>query len=316
MKTAYLTSPLFLEHHTGAGHPERPDRLVAIQNNLKQSGLWDELTHLPFEAATEADLEMCHIPEHIARVKAMAQSGGGALDADTIVSSQSFDAAALASGAAMRAVDAVWNREVDNAFVAERPCGHHAESGRNAGAKWGFCLFNHAAIAARHAQRKWGAERVAILDFDVHHGNGTQEIFYEDPSVFFASIHQSPLFPYQGAFEDKGEGEGKGTTLNFPLPAGSDGALYQRAWDQVRMALEKFQPQLIVLSAGYDAHRKDPLAHMNLTHDDFASLILQAKSWAGSMCEGRLVAVLEGGYNLNALAESVAATLTVLKADN
>ena len=316
MKTAYLTSPLFLEHYTGSGHPERPERLVSIQKNLQQSGLWNELTHLPFEAATAADLELCHTPQHVARVKSMAQSGGGALDGDTIISPRSFDAAALATGAAMHALDAVWSGEVDNAFVAERPCGHHAESGRRAGSPWGFCLFNHVAIAARHAQQKWGIERVAILDFDVHHGNGSQEIFYEDPSVFFASIHQSPLFPYQGAFEEKGAGEGLGTTLNIPLPAGSDGALYRRAWEQVRMAVEKFQPQLILLSAGYDAHRSDPLAHMHLEVEDFAALVSEAKSWAGSLCDGKLVAVLEGGYNLNALTESVAATLQVLKADN
>jgi acetoin utilization deacetylase AcuC-like enzyme len=315
MKTAYLTSPLFLEHDTGNGHPERAERLVAINNLLNQNGLWDELVHLSFEPAGEADLELCHTPQHIARVKSIAQKGGGALDGDTKISPRSFEAAALAAGAAMRAVDAVWSGEVDNAFVAERPCGHHAESGRRPNSLWGFCLFNHAAIAARHAQRKWGAERVAILDFDVHHGNGTQEIFYDDSSVFFASIHESPLFPHQGAFEERGKGEGVGTTLNFPLPAESDGELYRLAWGQVGLALAKFQPQLIILSAGYDAHSGDPLAHMELHPEDFASMVSEAKSWASTLCEGRLVAVLEGGYHLNALANSVAATLNVLKSD-
>lgn len=316
MKTAYLSSPLFLEHDTGPGHPERPERLVAIEKSLHQNGLLNELEHLSFGAATEADLELCHTPTHVARVKAMAESGGGALDGDTVVSPRSFAAAALAAGAAMRAVDAVWSGEVHNAFVAERPCGHHAESGRRSGSPWGFCLFNHVAIAARHAQRKWDVERIAILDFDVHHGNGTQEIFYEDANVFFASTHESPLFPYQGAFDEKGTGAGLGTTLNFPLPAGSDGSLYRRAWEQVGMAVKKFQPHLILLSAGYDAHRGDPLAHMNLEADDFAFLVAQTKQWAGSLCEGRLVAVLEGGYNLNTLANSVVATVQVLKADS
>ena len=315
MKTAYLTSPIFLEHYTGSGHPERPERLVATNKQLRQDGLWDKLIHLPFESASEADLELCHTLAHIARVKTIAQNGGGALDGDTQISAHSFEAASLAAGAAMRAVDAVWSGEVDNAFVAERPCGHHAESGRRKDSLWGFCLFNHVAIAARHAQRKWGAERVAILDFDVHHGNGTQEIFYEDPSVFFASIHESPLFPYQGAFAETGAGAGVGTTLNIPLPAGSDGALYRRAWEQVGMAVAKFKPQLIILSAGYDAHTGDPLAHMELTAEDFVFMVSEAKDWAASLCDGKLVAVLEGGYKLSALAESVSATLKVLKAD-
>jgi acetoin utilization deacetylase AcuC-like enzyme len=217
MKTAFLTHPLFLEHETGAGHPERPQRLRAIWNHLREVGLWDELHHLPFESASEADLERCHTPAHIARVKTLAASGGGALDGDTIISRKSFEAATLASGAAMRAVDAVMGGEVDNAFVAARPCGHHAESGRRARSPWGFCLFNHVAVAARHAQHKWGLERVAILDFDVHHGNGTQEIFYDDGSVFFASIHESPLFPGSGAASERGVGAGLGTTLNLPM---------------------------------------------------------------------------------------------------
>lgn len=314
MKTAFLTHPLFLQHDTGSGHPERAARLVAIEQHLREVGLWDELQHLEFEAAGQADLERCHTSAHVARVQDMARNGGGALDGDTLVSSHSFEAAALASGAAMRAVDAVWSGEVDNAFVAARPCGHHAESGRRAGSPWGFCLFNHVAVAARHAQQKWGVERVAILDFDVHHGNGTQEIFYEDESVFFASIHEAPLFPYSGLSFETGAGAGEGATLNLPLPAHSDGALYRLAWKEIGKAVERFRPQLIILSAGYDAHRLDPLAHMKLDVEDFATLVFEAKIWARTRCDGKIVAVLEGGYHLEALAQSVAATVEILQA--
>ena len=174
---------------------------------------------------------------------------------------------------------------------------------------------NQVAVAARYAQEVLGAQKVAILDFDVHHGNGTQEIFYEDSSVFFASIHQSPLFPGSGAHSETGQGAGRGTTLNFPLPAGSDGALYELAWAQVGMAVEKFAPDLILLSAGFDAHQNDPLAHMKLKTEDFADLVSVAKSWAQKVCGGKLVAVLEGGYDLPALSQSVEATLRVLRRD-
>jgi acetoin utilization deacetylase AcuC-like enzyme len=315
MKTAYLSHPIFFQHETGANHPERSGRLTAIEKQLHASGVWDQLDHLTFGPATEADLATCHTKEHIERVKSIAKNGGGMLDSDTHISLLSFDVACMASGAAMRAVDAVMDGEADNAFVAARPPGHHAESGARPDSLWGFCLFNQAAIAARHAQRRWGLERIAILDFDVHHGNGTQEIFYEDGSVFFASLHESLLFPYQGAHEERGAGKGEGTTLNFPLPAESDGDLYCLAWNQVGQALENFQPQFIILCAGYDAHQDDPLAHMNLQTSDYTGLVTATKTWAEKLCSGKLVVILEGGYNLEALAEGVETTLQVLKAD-
>ena len=312
MKTAFLTHPIFLEHDTGPSHPERAARLVAIEKQLRASALWDELAHLDFAPATETDIERCHTKQHVARVKSIAQSGGGALDGDTIVSPRSFEAALWASGAAMEATRAVWQGEVESAFVAARPCGHHAESGRDFGSPWGFCLFNHVAVAARFAQATLGVKRVAILDFDVHHGNGTQEIFWEDESVFFASIHESPLFPGSGAASETGAGKGVGTTLNIPLRAGSDGAIYRAAWQKVGAEVKKFAPDLILLSAGYDAYAKDPLAHMSLQVQDFADLVADAKSWADRLCGGKIVAVLEGGYNLAALMHSVEATLRVL----
>ncbi|PQV64251.1 Acetoin utilization deacetylase AcuC [Abditibacterium utsteinense] len=312
MKTAFLIHPLFLQHDTGPAHPERPARLMAIEKQLRATALWDELTHLGFSPASELDVERCHTKNHIARVKGIAQSGGGALDADTILSLRSFDAALLASGATMRATEAVWHGEVENAFVAARPCGHHAESGRNAHSPWGFCLFNHAAVAARYAQQKLGAKKIAILDFDVHHGNGTQEIFWEDDTVFFASLHEAPLFPGSGAASETGAPNACGLTLNIPLRAGADGTIYRAAWQKVGIEVKKFAPDLILLSAGYDAYQNDPLAHMNLRVEDFAALVADAKSWADSLCSGKIVAVLEGGYNLDGLARSVEATLRVL----
>jgi acetoin utilization deacetylase AcuC-like enzyme len=315
MKTGFFYSPDFLLHDNGDHHPESPARLRGIETVLKETGQWDQLIHPPFSPATEHDIALCHTPEHIERVKTMARSGGGNLDGDTHVNTHSFEVALLASGAAIEATRQVISGGLDNAFVAERPCGHHAESGRNPNSPWGFCLFNHAAIAARYAQRYLGIERVAILDFDVHHGNGTQEIFYEDPTVLFASLHQSPLFPHTGSSYERGEGQGIGTTLNFPLPADSNGLVYRAIWAKVGEAVYKFEPQLIILSAGFDAHIGDPLAGMTLTSDDFVRLILDTKVWANELCDGKIVAILEGGYKLTALAESVAFSIQALMAD-
>ncbi len=324
MKTAFLTHKLFLEHDTGPSHPERAARLVAIEAQLRTTELWDALAHPEFSPASEADIARCHISDHIARVKRIAQSGGGTLDADTVISPRSFEAALLASGAAIEAVRAVWHGEIKNAFVAARPCGHHAESGRDAGSPWGFCLFNHAAVAARYAQEVLGAKKVAILDFDVHHGNGTQEIFSEDPSVFFASIHESPLFPGSGAASEQGGGAGLGTTVNMPKSRANpnvinrrlpDGVLWRNQWKRLRLPLARFAPEIIILSAGFDAHKADPLAHIELRTSDLADLVSDAKRWAGALCGDKLVAVLEGGYDLEALAQSVEATLRVMMSD-
>ena len=312
MKTAFLSHPDFKLHNNGAGHPERPQRLEAIENALQTANLWDELNHLSFQNAQESDLERCHTPQHIERVKNLAQNGGGYLDGDTFVGKESFEIAKLACGAAMQAVESVWKGEAKNAFVASRPPGHHAESGRDFDSPWGFCLFNHVAVAACFAQNL-GAQKVAILDFDVHHGNGTQEIFTADDSVFFASLHQSPLFPGSGAASEIGIGRGEGFTLNFPLRAGSDGAIYRAAWEKVGDATRAFGPDLILISAGFDAHKRDPLGSMDLTTPDFAALVSSAKNWADELCGGKLVAVLEGGYDLTALGESVATTIEVLQ---
>jgi acetoin utilization deacetylase AcuC-like enzyme len=312
MSTLLFSHPGMLLHDTGAGHPERPERLRAVEGRLREEGLWELALHPRFGPATPAELEYCHTRRHVERVRELAERGGGALDVDTIVSPQSYEAARLAAGAAIGAVDAVIKGAADNALCLVRPPGHHAGSGELDAPSWGFCLFNSVAIAARYAQKDLGLERVAILDFDVHHGNGTQQIFESDPSVFYASLHEWGIYPGGGAARERGLGLGEGTIVNLPLPAGSDGATYQLVWNGLQEKLIAFRPQLILLSAGFDAHQDDPLGHMELSATDFAAMVVQARAWASMLCRGHLVVVLEGGYNLAALAESVAATLRVL----
>jgi acetoin utilization deacetylase AcuC-like enzyme len=311
MKTAFLYNTDFKQHTNGSGHPERPTRMDAIEAALQREKQWDTLPHHAFEEASEEQLELCHTPEHVARVYQMALQGGGRFDADTAVSPASYRVAKLAAGAAIGAVDAVLRDDFDNAFAAGRPPGHHATSDR----AMGFCLFNSVAIAARYAQREYSLQRVAVLDWDVHHGNGTQDIFYDDPSVFFCSVHQSPLYPYSGARAETGSGAGAGTTLNFPLPAGFGLSEYANVWDKAGHALEAFAPELILISAGFDAHEDDPLGGMDLTAQDFAQLLRSTKRWASELCDNRVVCVLEGGYDLQGLGDSVAAVIKELMND-
>ncbi len=280
----------------------------AIAAALNAQPWREQLQYPEFTPANQAALLRCHPAEHIALIRTLAARGGGMIDGDTHVSPASYDAATLAAGAAMAAVDTVLRRECDNAFVAARPPGHHAEANR----AMGFCLFNTIAIAARHAQSEHGLQRVAILDWDVHHGNGTQAIFYDDPTVFFASTHEAGIYPGTGRASERGSGAGIGTTFNFPLPAGSDGAVYAEVWNRLEPELNAFAPELILVSAGFDAHSRDPLAHMELQSQDFAHLARQTKRWAENLCDGRLVCVLEGGYDLEGLSSSLVAVLEVL----
>jgi acetoin utilization deacetylase AcuC-like enzyme len=311
MRTAYFTNAIFRDHDNGTGHPESPQRLEAIDAALRREALWDRLLKPSFGPATQEQLRLCHDEALIERIRELAQRGGGAIDPDTRVSPTSFEVVCHAVGAAIRAADGVLCGEWENAFVASRPPGHHATPSR----AMGFCLFNSVAVAAREAQRVHGLERVAILDFDVHHGNGTQEIFYEDGSVFYASVHQSPFFPGTGSTDQRGAGAGEGCTFNIPLPAGQGDAEYLRAWREIGAAVKAFQPELILLSAGYDAHYDDPLGGMKVTRDGFAALTQSALDWARELCAGRLVCVLEGGYSLGGLSQSVAATMEVLSGD-
>ncbi|MGH6858061.1 MAG: histone deacetylase family protein [Methylocella sp.] len=306
MTTLFLSHSSYLDHDTGPGHPERPDRIRVITEALE---------HARFAALIRADapgldraaILRVHPAHYVDAIEAATPLRGKVhLDPDTVMSAQSFDAIAHCVGAATAAVDEVMRGGAKNAFVAMRPPGHHA----GIAAPMGFCFFNNAAIAARHAQEAHGAERVAILDFDVHHGNGTQEIFWSDRSVLYASTHQMPLFPGTGARIERGEHD---NIVNAPLKAGDDGAVFRAAMEAVLLPCVKtFRPDLIVISAGFDAHRLDPLGGLNLVEEDFAWATTRLMEIAERHANGRIVSVLEGGYDLEGLARSAAAHVAAL----
>ena len=306
MTVALITHPACLEHDTGPWHPERPDRLRRVLQALEHpqfSALLRDLAPL----ATEEQLCLAHPPEYVRAILAVSPEPGQrvALDADTIMSTGSREAALRAAGGAVMAVDAVMEGWAKQVFVAARPPGHHAERDR----PMGFCLFANAAIAARHAQVRWGLSRVAVVDFDVHHGNGTQDIFQADPTLFYASSHQYPCYPGTGSAEERGVGN----IVNAPLPPGSGTAAFREAWEVLILpALEAFKPELLVISAGFDAHKADPLAQLRLEAADFAWLTGKLLEVARAHCQGRVVSLLEGGYDLDALAESAAAHVRAL----
>ncbi len=309
-RTGFIYHDRFLEHDTGPGHPERPDRLRSITNHLKEQHIWTTLQHPLIDPAPEELILKVHTPEHVKFVRESCRRGIRLLDSgDTYVSPESYDVALLAAGGATAAVDAVMNGLLKNAFCALRPPGHHAERNR----VMGFCLFNSIALAARYAQGRYSLKRIAIVDWDVHHGNGTQEIFYADRSVLFISAHQYPLWPGTGARDEHGEGEGNGYTRNIPMPPGSGEKEYVEAFThEVVPALEAYRPELILISAGFDAHRDDPLANINLTEETFAILTALIMDVAESCCDGRIVSLLEGGYNQQALGRSVEAHIRML----
>ena len=305
---ALLTHPSYMEHYCGYYHPEQPSRLAAIHEELKKSGLWEAAVHIiPREAGTQ-DLLLCHTAEHIDRVQNAALLGRP-LDPDTGTSHESWEAALRAVGAGFSAADAIAAGEIQTAFCAVRPPGHHATPERS----MGFCLFNNIALCARYIQRHHGIKRVAIVDFDAHHGNGTQEIFFEDGSVFYASIHQWPLFPGTGDRIEIGRGQGKGTTLNCPVEAGSGMEEFAGALDgEILPALDGFGPDILLVSAGFDSHREDPLTDLGLGSSDFGRMTSILREFAQRKCGGRLISFLEGGYNLGALARSVRAHVKAL----
>jgi acetoin utilization deacetylase AcuC-like enzyme len=310
-KTGIAYNDTFLGHDTGPGHPERPARLSALVSRLKADGTWKELQHLIIDPAPEEAILRVHSREHLEHVKSACRAASPTMleDGDTVASPGSLDAALLASGAVTAAVDAVAGGILGNAFCAVRPPGHHAESGR----PMGFCLFNNAAVGARYALERYGLGRVAIVDWDVHHGNGTQEIFYRDPSVFYLSLHQYPFYPGTGAREERGAGDGYEYTLNVPLPAGSGHDEYIEAFRRdILPAIDAYRPGMIFISAGFDAHRLDPLAQMTLTEGSYAEMTRMLMDAAGACCDGRIVSVLEGGYHLDALAASAAAHIRTL----
>ncbi|MPZ40494.1 MAG: histone deacetylase family protein [Rhizobiales bacterium] len=306
MATLYITHAACLDHLTPSGHPERPDRLRAIERALA-ADVFKPLVRVEAPAASLDTIALCHPMDYVTAVQdASPQQGLVQIDADTSMSSGTFEAALRGAGGAVHAVDEVMTGKATNAFVAIRPPGHHAETAR----PMGFCLFNNAAIAARHAQRKHGAERTAIVDFDVHHGNGSQDIFWSDPSVMYSSTHQMPLYPGTGAVSESGEHD---TIVNAPLQPGDGGSQFKAAFEtRILPRLREFKPDLIVISAGFDAHTRDPLANLNLVDADFAWATQQLMEIADKSAQGRVVSVLEGGYDLEGLAGSAAAHVTAL----
>ena len=308
VKAGYVYHPIYLQHDTGQ-HVERAGRLEAIISHLDETGLKQQLSLIQPRAATAEEISLVHHKQYIEEIRRVGEEGGGWLDADTVVSPHSYEAAIYAVGGVIRAVEAVMEGEVGSAFALVRPPGHHATAAR----AMGFCLFNNIAVAAKYALNEYRLERIAIVDFDVHHGNSTHEIFYDDPRVLYISTHQYPFYPGTGAIEQTGSGAAKGTTVNIPLPAGCGDDEYRHVFNQVvAPAVKRFDPRLILVSAGYDPHWADHLALMEVSTVGFADIVKIIKGLADELCGGRLVFSLEGGYQLRALSSSVKATFDVL----
>ena len=303
MSTAYISHPDFMKHEMGRHHPECPERIAAIEDQLIQSRLDAHLKRIDPPLASEADITRVHSEDHLAFVKSKAPSSGySMIDGDTIMNPATWTVSLRAAGAAIAAVDAVMQGEVNNAFCAIRPPGHHAEPHRS----MGFCVFNNVAIATRYAIETYGLDRVAVIDFDVHHGNGTEAAFINDPHVLMCSFFQHPFYPYSGL-------DGGDNMVNVPLPASTNGKVVREMISQTWIPrLHEFMPQLIIISAGFDAHREDDLGQMGLVEDDYVWMTKQLMEIANQYCEGKIVSCLEGGYNLSALGRSVAAHLKTL----
>lgn len=300
----WITDDRFLDHDTGRAHPERPARLRAVIDGVRQADLGDALVPTEPRLATDAELLSVHHPSVLDSVQRLAQAGGGRLDPDTVLSADSEAAARLAAGAGMAAIEGLDKGVADAAFCAVRPPGHHATPVRS----MGFCMFNSAAICARVLAER--GERVLVVDYDAHHGNGTQDVFWEDGQVMCVSWHQYPFYPGTGGLLERGAAAGVGTTINLPMPVGATGDAYRQGWDEaVLPAVEAFDPDWLVLSAGFDAHRADPLTSLGLAAGDFADL---TQAVIDVVPPGRRIAFLEGGYDLDALADCAAAAVAAL----
>lgn len=309
-KTGLVYDPRYLEHDMGMGHPESPHRLRAIMQQLERNGTLPRLTRIEPRTAEDEWVTQIHQPGYVASLtKHAPTSGRVSLDPDTSMSPGSLVAAYLAAGGALAGVDAIMNKQVEHVFCAVRPPGHHAEAGR----AMGFCLFNNVAIAARYAQKRYGLQRMLIVDWDVHHGNGTQHSFEGDPSIMFFSTHQYPHYPGTGRNTERGIGAGEGFTINAPMEAGGGDEEYRAIFHETLVpAADAFKPEFVIISAGFDAHKDDPLASMGLTEAGYADLTSIVAGIAKRHAGGRILSSLEGGYNLTALAASVDSHLKAL----
>jgi acetoin utilization deacetylase AcuC-like enzyme len=310
MKVGLIYDPIYLKHDTGTD-PENSSRLVATVNLLEKSKLIDKLVAIPPRAASVEEVSLAHSRELISRVQSYSSRGGGWLDGDTYASPASYEVALYAVGGVLEGVDAVMTGKVNHAFALVRPPGHHATTDE----AMGFCLFNNIAVAAEYAKKNYNLERVLIADFDVHHGNGTQDIFYADPKVLYFSSHQYPLYPHTGSIYEDGSGKGKGTTVNVPLPACCGDKEYHRVYEEILVPVAKrFRPRLILVSAGYDSHWADGMSmnSMQMTVAGFSDIVNIIKKLADELCQGKLLLSLEGGYHLQALSHSIQATFEVL----
>jgi acetoin utilization deacetylase AcuC-like enzyme len=316
-KTGFVYSPVYLKHNTG-NHPENPSRLTAILYWIEKERLRERLININPYYATLEHISWVHDKEYIGYVERICNSFADRnksdnmingppsptmnLAADTVISADSFEVSLLSAGGVLSGIDKIFKGEVNNVFCAVRPPGHHAENDR----AMGFCIFNNIAIGAKYAQKKYGVKKVFILDWDVHHGNGTQNAFYDDPAVFYASIHQQHLYPGTGASDETGSGDGRGFTINFPIPSGQGDREYITIFkEKIYPFIISYKPELLMLSSGFDAHLSDPLGGMNVTSKGFGEFTEIICSAVDEVCQGRLVSVLEGGYNLEALGESV-----------
>jgi len=301
-KTGIVADEVFLEHDTSASHPERPERLSHIYRMIQEKGLSKKTVQVKLRAATEKELLRIHSPEHLRTIAGTAERNLTYLDGDTPASKGSYQAALLAAGSLIECLDQVMAGKLKNAFALVRPPGHHAERSR----AMGFCLFNNIAVAAAAGLEAHGLKRILIVDWDVHHGNGTQHSFEPEPRVLFFSTHRYPFYPGTGYFDEMGAGKGAGFTVNVPLPAGCGDGEYAAVFDQVLMPVaRKFKPELVMLSAGFDTYYRDPLGGMKITETGIARLTTRVLEIADEFCEGRLVATLEGGYHLEGLASCV-----------
>ncbi len=303
MTTALFFHDSFLRHDTGPFHPENPQRLTAILNGLKKTGLWEKLKHVSPEPAKEEDILLCHPKKHLEFIQECSRRGSYQIDPDTHVSEHSYEAAMRAAGAAVEAVNGILDGAFTNAFAAVRPPGHHATPDR----AMGFCLFNNIAIAARHAVRNRGLQRVLIMDWDVHHGNGSQDIFYNDASVIYISLHKKHHYPGTGWEEETGEGGAQGTKMNIPLAGIPGPEIYEERFRSALKRAQNFRPEFIFISCGFDAHENDPLGNLGLKNETYGRLTEYLIDFAAEFGHERVFSILEGGYDYPALAASGAA---------